>query len=244
MDEVVFRRMAAHEARHWWFVGRRAVIRTLLDKLPLPANARILEAGCGTGGNLYLLSQYGEVAAFEPDQVARQFASTTFPTGAVTEGSLPDRLGAVEGNFDLVVALDVLEHIEDDVNAAATLMHLVKPGGFLVVTVPAIRRLWGRHDLRLHHVRRYNLPALRRLFNAQGFEIVSDTYFNTLLLPVATLLRLLESVSGGSIGDQERMPPGLVNTFLATMFAAERVVVRRWRLPIGLSAAVIVRRLG
>jgi len=117
MHPDVYRAMASHEDRHWWFVGRRAVIRRLLRLIALRKDARILEAGCGTGGNLYLLGEHGEVAAFEPNDLARAFAQKKAPGVAIQSATLPHQVDGIAGPFDLVVALDVLEHIDDDQGA-------------------------------------------------------------------------------------------------------------------------------
>ena len=233
--------MAAPEDTHWWFGGRRAVIRRLLQTLSLPDDARILEAGCGTGGNLYLLSEHGEVIGFDPNQLARDLAQQKARHIRVLAGSLPDRPDAVDGVFDLVVALDVLEHIDEDRAAMATILDLVRPGGTALVTVPAVKRLWGNHDLRLGHVRRYDQRDLVRLVDPSAGRITFVGHFNVLLLPLATTFRLLERVLRRDLGNQERMPARPVNAALAAVFSLERFIVTLG-LPIGLSLAMIVER--
>lgn len=235
--------MASHEAHHWWFVGRRAVIDALLDRLPLGATSDVLEAGCGTGGNFFMLERRGRVSAFEPSVVAREIAAAKGEHAVVVaDGELPDRLPFDRSSFDLVVALDVLEHIERDQDALVALVSMAKPGGFILVTVPAHPVLWGAHDRRLHHVRRYRRQDLRRIFHATGCEIQFVTAFNTILSPLAVTLRLLERVAPISFGNQERMPPWMVNGLLSRLFALEGPIVRRTPLPFGVSYAAILRR--
>jgi len=233
--------MAAHEDRHWWFVGRRAVICALLDRIDLPERATILEAGCGTGGNLYMLSERGTVSAFEPHGEAREFAADKV-LAAVLGGSLPSEVPFEPGSFDLVAAFDVLEHVEADGPALAALVSMARPGGWVLVTVPAIQRLWGSHDRRLHHVRRYDPTRLRRLATDAGAEIAYSTWFNTLLAPLAMTYRVAERIVGRDLGDQERMPPAPINRVLAWAFGLERHVVGRIPLPIGLSIGMVLRR--
>ena len=242
MDPETFSLMASHEEHHWWFVGRRAVIDALLDRLPLEASSEVLEAGCGTGGNLYMLARRGRVSAFEPSVVARDIASRKAQHAVVVDGELPDRLPFEAGSFDLVVALDVLEHIERDQEALVSLASMARPGGYILVTVPAHPILWGAHDQRLHHIRRYRRRELRRLCAATGCDIRFLTAFNTVLSPIAVTLRLMERISPISFGNQERMPPSLVNRALSWLFALEGPFVRRLPLPFGVSYAAVLQR--
>lgn len=242
MEVEAYRAMAAHEDHHWWFVGRRAVISALLDRIEIPADARILEAACGTGGNLYVLAERGTVAAFEPHEEARRMAVHKHPDGEVVDGELPFRIPFGAEAFDLVVALDVLEHVNEDGAALRALVGRVRPGGAILVTVPAIQALWGSHDRRLHHVRRYDKARLLRLIDDVDMEIELLTYFNTVLAPIAFGYRLLKRALGRDLGNQERVPPPLVNRLLAWLFRLERHLVRRGTLPAGLSLGVILRR--
>lgn len=241
MDPDTYRAMAAHEDRHWWFVGRRAIVRSLLRRMDLAPSARILEAGCGTGGNLYMLGEHGEVIGFDPNELARGFAEQKGDRFRIEVGQLPHRPEDIGGDFDLVVALDVLEHIDDDRAALGTLLELARPGALALITVPAVKRLWGAHDFRLGHVRRYDRRDLEALVDPSVAEIVFVGHFNAFLLPMAALFRLLENFVKRDLGNQERMPPGPFNSILARIFSVERHVVHRG-LPIGLSLAMILRR--
>ena len=244
MDPETFSLMASHEEHHWWFVGRRAVIDALLDRLPLVGGSEVLEAGCGTGGNLFMLARRGRVSAFEPSVVARDIAARKLEHASVVvvDGELPDRLPFEAGSFDLVVALDVLEHIERDQEALVSLVSMAKPGGYILVTVPAHPILWGAHDRRLHHIRRYRRRELKRMCAATGCELRLITAFNTILSPLAVTLRLLERIAPISFGNQERMPPSPVNRVLSRLFALEGPIVRRMPLPFGVSYAAVLRR--
>lgn len=242
MDRAAYALMASHEDRHWWFVGRRAVIAALLDRISLPEHPLILEAGCGTGGNLGLLEQRGRVSAFEPFDDAAGSARDRYPTSDVRYGRLPDEVPFTEGTFDLVAALDVLEHVDDDVASLAALVRLAKPGGSIIVTVPAHQLLWGSHDRRLHHMRRYGRRQLREIAEASGAEVVFESAFNTVLAPIAVVYRLLENSSGIGLGNQERLPTPVVNRVLGWLFALERRIINRWAIPFGLSYGFILRR--
>jgi SAM-dependent methyltransferase len=242
MERAAYALMAAHEDRHWWFVGRRAVIAAPLDRTPLPADPLILEAGCGSGGNLGLLQERGRVSAFEPFDEAAGSARDRYPVADVRSGSLPDNVPFAEGTYDLVAALDVLEHVDDDVASLAALIRLAKPGAAIIVTVPAHQLLWGSHDRRLHHIRRYGRKELRRISEAAGAEVVFETAFNTVLAPIAVVYRVLENVTGLGLGNQERMPSPAINRILGWLFALEHWIVSRAAIPFGLSYGFILRR--
>lgn len=242
MERAAYALMASHEDRHWWFTGRRAVIGALLDRLDLPASPRILEAGCGTGGNLGMLERRGHVSAFEPFDEATESARDRNPRADVRTGKLPDDLPFTESSFDLVAALDVLEHCDDDGASLTALVRLVKAGGYVVVTVPAHQRLWGSHDRRLHHRRRYGRAELRRLASAAGAEVQFETAFNTVLAPIAVVYRVMENFVGLELGNQERMPTPFVNRILGGLFGLERQWIARAAVPFGLSYGFILRR--
>ena len=242
MDRAAYALMAAHEDRHWWFVGRRAVIAALIDRISLTGHPLILEAGCGSGGNLGLLEGRGIVSAFEPFEDAASNARARYPGTEVRRGQLPNDVPFEEGTFDLVAALDVLEHVEDDVNSLAALVRLAKPGSVIIVTVPAHQILWGSHDRRLHHHRRYGRRQMRQIAHAAGAEIEFETAFNTVLAPIAIVFRLAEKLAGLDLGNQERLPANPVNQVLGALFAVERHLVARFSLPFGLSYGYILRR--
>lgn len=242
MDADVYLRMAAHEHVHWWFVGRRAVIAALLDRVRAGTSGRIVEAGCGTGGNLYLLSGFGEVVAFEPSETAVTLARARNPEVRIELGALPDHLPFERSAFDVVAALDVLEHVDDDDASLRALVSLAKPGGHILVTVPAHPWLWGSHDRRLHHRRRYTRERMRSIIDRAEVDVLVETSFNLVLALPALLIRLADRVFGIQIRDQEHLPPRPVNTLLAFGFSLERHLIRRRSIPIGLSLGYVLRR--
>ena len=164
MDKSVYLRMAEQDAEHWWFVARRRILQDQIASLQLPQGARILEAGCGPGGNLAMLSEFGKLDAFELDEDARQIASAKSGI-EVRSGALPGDIGYQPGSFDLIAALDVIEHIEHieaDLESVQALAKLLRPGARLIITVPAYQWLWSEHDDRNHHKRRYTPPKVRK----------------------------------------------------------------------------------
>jgi SAM-dependent methyltransferase len=241
MERQIYERMRAQEEAHWWFAARREILAAEIARLPLPRPARILEVGCGTGGNLALLKRFGEVRAIEPDAESRAYAAQR--SGVVVDGGLlPDGLPDLGGPFDLVAAFDVVEHVADDAGAVAALAGLLKPGGQMVVTVPAYAWLWSEHDVQHHHRRRYRRPAVRALFDQAGLRVRRATYFNTLLFPPIAAVRLAKQVLRTKGGDDERMPPPALNGLLRRMFAAEAPLLAAADLPFGVSILVTAER--
>jgi SAM-dependent methyltransferase len=240
MDRLIYDRIRELESDHWWFVGRRKVLRRLLRRLGPPAGARILEVGCGAGGNVPLLREFGAVAALEPDDESRAYASERLGL-AIDTGLLPDGLPYDPESFDLVCAFDVVEHVDDDAGSVRALARLVKPGGAILTTVPAYPWMWSHHDVLHHHKRRYLLPAYRALFEAAGLKVESATYFNTLLFPLAAVQRTAKRLLGDNSAD-DAMPPTWLNKALAGVFSLEAPLAAGPGLPFGLSIAVIARK--
>ena len=234
MERVVYDQMAALDEQHWWYVARRKVLSELIRRRAMPpAGARLLEIGCGTGHNLGMLAQFGSVDALEVDETARALAENRLGK-PIFSAPLPDLPGVPEGQYDLVGAFDVVEHIEDDRAALKGIARLLKPGGKLVVTVPAHQWMWSAHDVVNHHQRRYSKAGLKTLINGSTLKLETIGYLNSLLFPVAVAERFLSKIRGKDDADLS-LPPRPLNQALERVFAAERALVGRVPLPPGLS---------
>ena len=207
MDKDLYLQHAKVEDKHWWFVGRRMIIDKIIRQLNLEQHSKIFEAGCGTGGNLNMLARYGEVSAMELDEIACQFANERKVT-KVKLGSLPDHIPFSE-EYDLIVILDVLEHIDDDLGAAIALNSRLKPGGWLLITVPAYQFLWSKHDEINHHKRRYTLRNLKQVIKKSGYSVHYSSYFNSFLFPVVAGVRLLKNVLKISYNNNNYAAPAI-----------------------------------
>lgn len=238
MDRAIYDRMAEVDGEHWWFVARRKIIATLIEQqVRPPADARILEVGCGTGSNIPLLRQYGRIEAIEPDDAARALAADR--TGVPIQGGLlPDGVTLDDGAYDLIVLLDVLEHIPGDRDALAALTPKLAPGGSILVTVPASPWMWSAHDVAHHHQRRYTMAGVKRVFADSGLRVRHATHFNTMLFPLIAAARLAGKLAGREGGD-DTMPPPALNRLLMGMFGAERHWIGRHSLPFGVSIGLV-----
>jgi SAM-dependent methyltransferase len=190
MERVVYDTMADLDQRHWWYRARRDVLAALIRRRARPPrNAKILEIGCGTGHNLAMLGEFGQVEALELDEQVRTVAEKRLGR-EVMSAPLPELAGVREHHYDLIGAFDVIEHIDADRAALASIATRLKPGGKLVMTVPAHQWMWSAHDVVNHHKRRYSRGELRRLIATSPLKLEAIGYFNSLLFPVAVAERL------------------------------------------------------
>jgi SAM-dependent methyltransferase len=242
MERSVYQRLDQLEGNHWWFVARRKIISAVISRFaPAKQNLRVLEAGCGTGGNLAMLSRFGKLEAFELDDEARAIAETKMPI-KVKPGILPNGIPFKAGSFDVVTAFDVIEHVEQDVESLGKLGEQLAPDGRLFMTVPALPWLWSKHDETHHHFRRYTKASLNETLRKAGLEPVRISYFNTFLFPLIAGLRLARKAFGITESADDAMPGPATNSVLKAVFGAESNLVGRVSLPIGVSLMAVAKR--
>ncbi len=242
MNPEAYVEMADTEARHWWFAGRRAILKSLVSNIDLPRDAQILEVGAGTGGNLAMLAAFGTVSALEMDKNARALAAAK--TGGrfdIRAGACPDDIPFADKRFDLICLFDVLEHIEADVATLRALQQRLGSNGRILLTVPAYTWLWSRHDEFLHHKRRYSAGRLRATIAAAGLRVERLSYFNTLLFPLVAAARLKERILSPAGSGGRGIPHASINWLLREIFALERFFLPQWRLPFGVSLFAVMR---
>jgi SAM-dependent methyltransferase len=242
MDERLMSAMLDVDEHHWWYRGRREIIGEELDKLPLPAGAHVLDAGCGSGRTLVELARYGTVSGIELHEEAAELARGRGPFDVRT-GRL-EELPWEAGSFDLITCLDVVEHTPDDVATFRELRRVSRPGGWLLVTVPAYQALWSRHDEANHHYRRYSRRMLSTAAGLAGWSVERMTSFNSLLLAPAAAVRLAQRkrpVEGEYRSDLHLGPAWLNRALEWPLRMEARWLARGKRLPAGLSLLGVMR---
>lgn len=244
MDRSVYERFWELEQAHFWRVGRRRFLLELIEQHVPPAaqTRRLLDVGGACSILSQELARFGEVTMVEPDEPTAAFAKEQFGLD-VRVGRLPDQL-PVEGLFDVITLFDVIEHVDDDLAALRAVRELLRPGGLLVVTVPALMMLWSDHDVANHHFRRYEKQQLSSVLERAGFSIERLTYFTSLLFPLVALQRLAGRLRPSKEKPEYdvKVPSAPVNQALLGAMTVERNLMRRFDMPIGSSLVAVCGR--
>ena len=232
------------EETHWWYLGRRRIIRSLVEKIRTTLNnpdPKILDVGCGTGANLKMLAACGRAEGVDISPQAVEFCRE--------RGLNAVKLGAIEhlpydnNSFEIVTALDVVEHLDDDVAGLREMRRVLRPDGRLLLFVPAFMFLWGVQDDVSNHRRRYTMPGLLKAVEAAGFSVEWSSYANiSFFLPVLVVRSVMRWL-GLRAATEYGINISLMNGPFSQLFAAERFIFERGRLPFGVSAVCIARRV-
>lgn len=244
MDPALYQLHERLEDTYWWFVAKNNILMHLAGRLVKPG-ARAADIGCGTGGLLARLAARYEATGVEMDDGAREACARRGLK--VLGGHLPGAVALEDGAFDLVIASEVVEHVEDDRGAVARLARLLAPGGVLMITVPAHQWMWSEHDVANHHFRRYSRAGVRALVEGAGLRVEVLTYQMVLLFPLMVLARFAAKLRGGgnsASGAAIRPVARPLNALLRGMFEAEKWVTPRVPSPIGGSVLCVARRSG
>ena len=266
-----YARMHELEDEYWWFVARRDLIAGLLTDLNLSKPLRILDIGCGTGAMLDVLAPYGDVVGADYSPEALSYcAQRGASSGQRYKLARADirRLPFQSGSFDVVTAMDVIEHIDDDGAALREIARVLRPGGALLATVPAYRSLWSEHDVALHHYRRYTAHNFRRVIAQADLGIDKLSYTVSALFPAIWAYRTVNRAIGRLRGQAQisnggnSIQPGAagqnesgdapqadlvsfaqpINRALIGLQKAETALVRRTCLPFGVTVVAVARK--
>jgi SAM-dependent methyltransferase len=238
-----YARMYAAEERQWWYAGMRAISFALLEAAPLPPRStapRLLDSGCGTGSILGHLSARGRAVGVDLSPDAARLARAR---GAAVARAELLALPFADDTFDCVTSFDVIYHrwVADDAAAVREMARVLRPGGLLLLRVPALKMLWGAHDEAVHSRHRYTRGEVRRLLEGAGLQVVRATYANSLLFPVLAARRALDRLTGREGSDVAFLPAPLEWAFGAALRLEARLV-RRLSLPLGASVFALARK--
>lgn len=246
MEAIALATYAKLESYYWWWVGRRAVIASVMAKhFGGRSDLKLLDWGCGPGGNFPVLQGYGTVLGVDASPEALRFCREAGYGNVRQAGTVAEFVAAYpERNYDVISVFDVVEHIEGDVQFLHELTALLKPGGRLLITVPAYQFLWSELDVAVSHVRRYTRGQITRTVRSAGYEIVRASYFISLMAPLIIVFRLLGHLTGRSKKKQfsfVEFPP-LINRLFISTIRLEAKLLRWINLPFGTSLIVLAKR--
>ncbi|HEV7473010.1 MAG TPA: methyltransferase domain-containing protein [Pyrinomonadaceae bacterium] len=252
MQQHTYAIMRRVEESHWWFVGRRQIIRSFLERVVQKlrklktdrgdeTGIKILDVGCGTGANLELLAQFGEAEGVDVSSEALSFCHERGLV-KVKQGAA-EALPYADSSFDLVTGLDVVEHLDDDLAGLREMRRILTRDGRALVFVPAFMFLWGVQDDISNHRRRYTLPGLKRVLREAGFEIERASYANISFFTPILLGRLFMRATRLRPESENNITIGFLNGALGKFLGAESAVLRYLNFPFGVSIICVARRI-
>lgn len=226
MNRDLFELHSDLEVRHWWFLGRRAVLGALVRELvPAGEGARLVDIGCGTGANVASFATDYRATGIDPSEAAIEFARELHPEVEFLAGAVEDVGLEALAAANIVVCSDVLEHVADDFALLSQILSAMTPGTPLLLTVPAHPHLWSPHDVGMSHYRRYTPSRFKRAWEDLPVQLSMLSYFNSRLYPVVRLIRWLNERAGrtpGGEGTDLSLPAAPLNAMLGRIFGGER----------------------
>ncbi len=243
MNSSEYAKLAAFEETYWWHVGRRSIVSRQLARLNKNFRSpQILNVGGGTGGTVRLLTEHGHVLNIDQSEEAVDRLRRNGYEAFCMDGK---RTSFRNEQFDLLTALDVLEHIEEDADALAEWHRVLKPGGHLLLTVPAYQWLWSGHDVSLGHFRRYTACQLRQRVEQAGFQVQKCTYAIVFSFPLIAAFRLYQKLFRPYVQASSyiELPNGL-NAFFILLLRMEGFLLQRCKFPFGTSVLLIAHKVG
>lgn len=231
------------EKYYWWFVGRRRIIERILKKYFFEAQLRILDWGCGPGGNFQFLKMYGQVLGVDASDEAIRACREKGIQNVIKARDLSEFKSDIK--FDLITNFDVLEHIQEDEKFLSDLRKFLIPGGYVLVTVPAYQFLWSGLDEVLGHKRRYTKKEICRKFSRGGYQVVMASYFFFFLSPLFIAYRMLQKIKKSntiSLNQSVSKLPKIINWLFTKILFLEALIVPNLNLPFGTSIIVLAKQ--
>jgi SAM-dependent methyltransferase len=244
MQQHTYAIMDRVEDSHWWFVGRRAILESFLRQIIQNPKSKIrkpkiLDVGCGTGANVEMLSQYGEAEGVDVSDDALEFCRRK---GLTVQKGLAETLPYADETFDITTALDVVEHLDDDIAGLKEMYRVTKRGGYSLVFVPAFMWLWGvQDDVSNHRIRYTKKQIVERLQNA-GFAIERATYANWTFFAPILAGRTFMKLTGIKPESENNVNISALNGMFGKLFGAESHWLARFNFPFGVSIVVLARK--
>lgn len=242
MDAAAYAIEAAVEQNHWWFVGRRGLFARCIERLNIPKDARVLDLGTSTGTNLRMLREIGvtNVVGLDLSDEAIRFCGEK-GLGMVHKGDIT-AIPFPSGSFDLVLATDIIEHVDADETALSEIARVLKPSGKAIITVPAFESLWGPQDELAFHKRRYRMAPLIAKAERAGLRVCQKFHFNYLLFAPIFLARRLLSAIPNRVRSENEINGPVLNRILSAIFEADLRAAPHLRAPFGVSIFLLVER--
>ena len=252
MNETLPREMQQHtyaimdrvEDKHWWFVGRRAILESFMRGIVAkigarPSAIRILDVGCGTGANLEMLSQFGEAEGVDVSDDALEFCRGK---GLNVQKGLAEKLPYEDGAFDVTTALDVVEHLDDDIAGLEEMFRVTKTGGYSLIFVPAFMWLWGVQDDISHHRIRYTKSQIIERLEKAGYTVERATYANWTFFAPILAGRTLMKLTGIKPESENNVNVSALNGVFGRLFSSERFWLKNFNFPFGVSIVVVAKK--
>ncbi len=244
MEQHTYAIMDEAEGSHWWFVGRRAILESFLKQIIQSPQSKvqspkILDVGCGTGANLEMLAQFGEAEGVDVSDDALEFCRQK---GLKAQKGLAEALPFDDESYNIVTALDVIEHLDDDIAGLKEMFRILRPGGKTLIFVPAFMWLWGVQDDISNHRIRYTKKQIIERLEAAGFEIERATYANwTFFIPILAGRKLMK-ITGIKPESENNVNVPALNGIFGKLFGAERIWLKNFDFPFGVSIIVIAKK--
>lgn len=244
MQQHTYAIMNRVEDSHWWYVGRRAILESFLQRIVSsirnPQSAiRILDVGCGTGGNLEMLEKFGAAEGVDVSDDALEFCKSK---GLTVHKGLAEALPFEDESFDVVTALDVVEHLDDDVAGLEEMHRVTKTGGKTLIFVPAFMWLWGVQDDVSNHRIRYTKKQIVERLEKAGFELERATYANITFFAPILGGRTLMKITGIKPESENNVNVSALNGVFGKIFASEKLWLKNFNFPFGVSIVAVAKK--
>lgn len=241
MRDIHYLNLYNGEIKHWWYRVRREIVKNIFDKYICAKDLKILDVGCGTGALMKELGSYGEVYGLDFSEKAIEFCKKRGEKNLIL-GSI-NKIPFEDNFFDVVVSLDVLEHIDDDIGAIFEIRRVLKKGGISIIFVPAFMFLWGKSDELGCHIRRYLVSDLKKKISGVGLSIIRSSYFNTFLFLPILFVRSVVRLFKIKIESENNMNSKFINKVFYIIFHIESLLLKWIKFPFGVSALIISKKI-